>query len=330
MSAKKLSKKQLAKELKNIESTDADALATQIEKELSPEDKVKAAKERANEKIRRSKVASGTISMYLSEISQYEPLPPAREVELAVRIEKGDKEAMKELVEANLRFVVSVAKKYQGNGLSLSDIINEGNLGLIKASKRFDPSRGFKFISYAVWWIRQAILQALAEQGRLIRLPLNRVGTITKITKAAEKLEAEIGRQPKVEEISHQLDIGTNEVFNALQYSRRHSSLDAPFSDGEDSSLINVIQDEEEKNPDNKVMDTSMKEEIASALSTLTDRERSVIEMYFGINRDRSFTLNEIGEQFSLTRERVRQIKEKAIRRLAHKTRSEPLRVYLG
>ena len=330
MSAKKLSKKQLAKELKNIESTDADALATQIEKELSPEDKVKAAKERANEKIRRSKIASGTISMYLSEISQYEPLPPAREVELAVRIEKGDREAMKELVEANLRFVVSVAKKYQGNGLSLSDIINEGNLGLIKASKRFDPSRGFKFISYAVWWIRQAILQALAEQGRLIRLPLNRVGTITKITKAAEKLEAEIGRQPKVEEISHQLDIGTNEVFNALQYSRRHSSLDAPFSDGEDSSLINVIQDEQEKNPDNKVMDTSMKEEIASALSTLTDRERSVIEMYFGINRDRSFTLNEIGEQFSLTRERVRQIKEKAIRRLAHKTRSEPLRVYLG
>jgi len=330
LSAKKLSKKQLKKELKNIELTDADALATQIEKELSPEDKVKAAKERANEKIRRSKIASGTISMYLSEISQYEPLPPAREVELAVRIEKGDRKAMKELVEANLRFVVSVAKKYQGNGLSLSDIINEGNLGLIKASKRFDPSRGFKFISYAVWWIRQAILQALAEQGRLIRLPLNRVGTITKITKAAEKLEAEIGRQPKVEEISHQLDIGTNEVFNALQYSRRHSSLDAPFSDGEDSSLINVIQDEEEKNPDNKVMDTSMKEEIASALSTLTDRERSVIEMYFGINRDRSFTLNEIGEQFSLTRERVRQIKEKAIRRLAHKTRSEPLRVYLG
>jgi RNA polymerase primary sigma factor len=330
LSAKKLSKKQLEKELKNIELTDADALATQIEKELSPEDKVKAAKERANEKIRRSKIASGTISMYLSEISQYEPLPPAREVELAVRIEKGDREAMKELVEANLRFVVSVAKKYQGNGLSLSDIINEGNLGLIKASKRFDPSRGFKFISYAVWWIRQAILQALAEQGRLIRLPLNRVGTITKITKAAEKLEAEIGRQPKVEEISHQLDIGTNEVFNALQYSRRHSSLDAPFSDGEDSSLINVIQDEQEKNPDNKVMDTSMKEEIASALSTLTDRERSVIEMYFGINRDRSFTLNEIGEQFSLTRERVRQIKEKAIRRLAHKTRSEPLRVYLG
>lgn len=326
MAAKKLSAKQLEKELQNLEGTDADALALEIEKE----EVRKAALERADKRIRRSKVASGTISMYLAEISQYEPLSPDREVELAVQIAKGDQKAMKELVEANLRFVVSVAKKYQGNGLSLSDIINEGNLGLIKAAKRFDPSRGFKFISYAVWWIRQAILQALAEQGRLIRLPLNRVGTITKITKAAEKLEAEMGRPPKVEEISHQLDIKTEEVFNALQYSRRHSSLDAPFAEGEDSSLINVIEDQEERDPDNTVMDTSMKEEIASALSTLTERERSVIEMYFGINRDRSFTLNEIGEQFSLTRERVRQIKEKAIRRLAHKTRSEPLRVYLG
>ena len=326
MAAKKLSAKQLEKELQNLEGTDADALALEIEKEEAR----KAALERADKRIRRSKVASGTISMYLAEISQYEPLSPDKEVELAVQIAKGDQNAMKELVEANLRFVVSVAKKYQGNGLSLSDIINEGNLGLIKAAKRFDPSRGFKFISYAVWWIRQAILQALAEQGRLIRLPLNRVGTITKITKAAEKLEAEMGRPPKVEEISHQLDIKTEEVFNALQYSRRHSSLDAPFAEGEDSSLINVIEDQEERDPDNTVMDTSMKEEIASALSTLTERERSVIEMYFGINRDRSFTLNEIGEQFSLTRERVRQIKEKAIRRLAHKTRSEPLRVYLG
>ena len=328
MAAKKISKK-LSKELQNLENMGPDAHAVEVQKELDAEEKRKNALGRADERIKRSKVSSGTISMYLSEISQYEPLSPDREVELAVLIAKGDKQAMKELVEANLRFVVSVAKKYQGNGLSLSDIINEGNLGLIKA-KRFDPSRGFKFISYAVWWIRQAILQALAEQGRLIRLPLNRVGTITKITKAAEKLEAEMGRSPKVEEISHQLDVKTEEVFNALQYSRRHSSLDAPFAEGEDSSLINVIEDEQEKDPDNNVMDTSMKEEIASALSTLTERERSVIEMYFGINRDRSFTLNEIGEQFSLTRERVRQIKEKAIRRLAHKTRSEPLRVYLG
>ena len=273
---------------------------------------------------------TASLDKYLQEIGKVDLITAEEEVELAQRIKDGDQIALEKLTKANLRFVVSVAKQYQNQGLTLPDLINEGNLGLIKAAQRFDETRGFKFISYAVWWIRQAILQALAEQGRLIRLPLNRVGTITKITKAAEKLEAEMGRPPKVEEISHQLDVKTEEVFNALQYSRRHSSLDAPFAEGEDSSLINVIEDEQEKDPDNKVMDTSMKEEIASALSTLTERERSVIEMYFGINRDRSFTLNEIGEQFSLTRERVRQIKEKAIRRLAHKTRSEPLRVYLG
>ena len=273
---------------------------------------------------------TASLDKYLQEIGKVDLITAEEEVELAQKIRAGDENALDKLTKANLRFVVSVAKQYQNQGLTLPDLINEGNLGLIKAARRFDETRGFKFISYAVWWIRQAILQALAEQGRLIRLPLNRVGTITKITKAAEKLEAEMGRPPKVEEISHQLDVKSEEVFNALQYSRRHSSLDAPFAEGEDSSLINVIEDEQEKDPDNKVMDTSMKEEIASALSTLTERERSVIEMYFGINRDRSFTLNEIGEQFSLTRERVRQIKEKAIRRLAHKTRSEPLRVYLG
>ena len=273
---------------------------------------------------------TASLDKYLQEIGKVDLITAEEEVELAQRVKQGDQLALEKLTKANLRFVVSVAKQYQNQGLTLPDLINEGNLGLIKAAQRFDETRGFKFISYAVWWIRQAILQALAEQGRLIRLPLNRVGTITKITKAAEKLEAEMGRPPKVEEISHQLDVKSEEVFNALQYSRRHSSLDAPFAEGEDSSLINVIEDEQEKDPDNKVMDTSMKEEIASALSTLTERERSVIEMYFGINRDRSFTLNEIGEQFSLTRERVRQIKEKAIRRLAHKTRSEPLRVYLG
>ena len=273
---------------------------------------------------------TASLDKYLQEIGKVDLITAEEEVELAQRIKDGDQIALEKLTKPNLRFVVSVAKQYQNQGLTLPDLINEGNLGLIKAAQRFDETRGFKFISYAVWWIRQSILQALAEQGRLIRLPLNRVGTITKITKAAEKLEAEMGRPPKVEEISHQLDVKSEEVFNALQYSRRHSSLDAPFAEGEDSSLINVIEDEQEKDPDNKVMDTSMKEEIASALSTLTERERSVIEMYFGINRDRSFTLNEIGEQFSLTRERVRQIKEKAIRRLAHKTRSEPLRVYLG
>lgn len=277
-----------------------------------------------------SKVGSGSISMYLAEIGKYNPLPPEREVELALRIQEGDEAAMKELVEANLRFVVSVAKKYQGNGLSLADIINEGNLGLIKAAKRFDHSRGFKFISYAVWWIRQAILQALAEQGRLIRLPLNRVGTITKITKVAEKIESEIERQPKVDEISHQMDITSEEVFNAMQYSRRHSSLDMPFSEGEKNTLLDVVEDNHAGSPEEDVMTRSLREDISVSLSTLSEREKEVLEMYFGINRDRAHTLNEIGEEFNLTRERVRQIKEKAIRRLRHKSRSEALRVYLG
>ena len=279
------------------------------------------------------KITSGSnrsISLYLSEIGRYEPLPPEREVELAIRIQKDDDLAMKELIESNLRFVVSVAKKYQGNGLSLADLINEGNLGLIKAAKRFDHSRGFKFISYAVWWIRQSILQALAEQARLIRLPLNRVGTITKITRVAEKLEAEIERQPKANEISHQLEMTPDEVVNAMQYSRRHSSLDTPFQDGEDNSLMDVLEDTHDMSPDDKLMRESMKEDVKSSLDTLAVRERSVIEMYYGINRESALTLNEIGEEFSLTRERVRQIKAKAIQRLGHKSRSKMLRKYLG
>ena len=279
------------------------------------------------------KITSGSnrsISLYLSEIGRYEPLPPEREVELAIRIQKDDDLAMKELIESNLRFVVSVAKKYQGNGLSLADLINEGNLGLIKAAKRFDHSRGFKFISYAVWWIRQSILQALAEQARLIRLPLNRVGTITKITRVAEKLEAEIERQPKANEISHQLEMTPDEVVNAMQYSRRHSSLDTPFQDGEDNSLMDVLEDTHDMSPDDKLMRESMKEDVKASLDTLADRERCVIEMYYGINRESALTLNEIGEEFSLTRERVRQIKAKAIQRLGHKSRSKMLRKYLG
>ncbi len=279
------------------------------------------------------KITSGSnrsISLYLSEIGRYEPLPPEREVELAIRIQKDDDLAMTELIESNLRFVVSVAKKYQGNGLSLADLINEGNLGLIKAAKRFDHSRGFKFISYAVWWIRQSILQALAEQARLIRLPLNRVGTITKITRVAEKLEAEIERQPKANEISHQLEMTPDEVVNAMQYSRRHSSLDTPFQDGEDNSLMDVLEDTHDVSPDDKLMRESMKEDVMASLDTLADRERSVIEMYYGINRESALTLNEIGEEFSLTRERVRQIKAKAIQRLGHKSRSKMLRKYLG
>jgi len=280
-----------------------------------------------------TKITTGTnrsISLYLSDIGRYEPLPPEREVELAIRIKKNDEAAMQELIECNLRFVVSVAKKYQGNGLSLADMINEGNIGLIKAARRFDHSRGFKFISYAVWWIRQSILQALAEQARLIRLPLNRVGTITKITRVAEKLEAEIGRQPKANEISHQLDMTPDEVLNAMQYSRRHSSLDTPFQDGEDNSLMDVVEDKKGDHPDENIMRNSMKEDMMISLKTLSTREKDVLEMYYGINRENPLTLTEIGEEFDLTRERVRQIKAKAIQRLGHKSRSKMLRKYLG
>ena len=292
--------------------------------------KATAKEEPKKNKPKPSKVSSGSISMYLAEIGKFNPLPPEREVELALRIQDNDERAMKELVEANLRFVVSVAKKYQGNGLSLADIINEGNMGLIKAAKRFDHTRGFKFISYAVWWIRQSILQALAEQSRLIRLPLNRVGTITKITRAAEKLESEVERQPKGDEIGAQLEMSGDEVLMAMQYSRRHSSLNSPFQDGETSSLLDIIEDAEAEEPEAKIMMESMSEEVNGALETLSERERVVLEMYFGINRDSAMTLNEIGEEFDLTRERVRQIKEKAIQRLRHRSRSKNLRRYLG
>ena len=286
-------------------------LEEQVEAEVAALDKENSSEAAPKKKGRPSKVSSGSISMYLAEIGRYNPLPPDREVELAIRIQKGDERAMKELVEANLRFVVSVAKKYQGNGLSLADIINEGNMGLIKAAKRFDHTRGFKFISYAVWWIRQSILQALAEQSRLIRLPLNRVGTITKITRAAEKLEAEVERQPKGDEIGAQLEMSGDEVLMAMQYSRRHSSLNSPFQEGENSSLLDIIEDSEAEEPEARIMMESMSEEVNGALDTLSERERIVLEMYFGINRDSAMTLNEIGEEFDLTRERVRQIKEK-------------------
>ena len=302
-----------------------------VKEDQNVQGKTATAKQEPKKKTTKpSKVSSGSISMYLAEIGKFNPLPPQREVELAIRIQDNDERAMKELVEANLRFVVSVAKKYQGNGLSLADIINEGNMGLIKAAKRFDHTRGFKFISYAVWWIRQSILQALAEQSRLIRLPLNRVGTITKITRAAEKLESEVERQPKGDEIGAQLEMSGDEVLMAMQYSRRHSSLNSPFQEGENSSLLDIIQDSEAEEPEAKIMMESMSEEVNGALETLSERERVVLEMYFGINRDSAMTLNEIGEEFDLTRERVRQIKEKAIQRLRHRSRSKNLRRYLG
>ncbi|MBT3478424.1 MAG: sigma-70 family RNA polymerase sigma factor [Candidatus Marinimicrobia bacterium] len=271
-----------------------------------------------------------SLSQYLEEIGKFEPLHPSREVELAQAIKKNDRLAMKELVEANLRFVVSVAKDYQGQGLPLTDLINEGNMGLMKAAGRFDETRGFKFISYAVWWIRQSILQALAEHSRIVRLPLNRVGTISKITKQAEKLEAEVERPPNEEEIGRNLEMTSDEVIDAMRISRRHHSLNAPFRDGDKNSLIDVIEDDGQIHPDEPLMAESLKDEIRQSLDTLKERERQVIKMYFGIERDYALTLNEIGEEFSLTRERVRQIKEKAIRRLRHRSRSKSLRTYLG
>ncbi|GIS72835.1 MAG: RNA polymerase sigma factor RpoD [Candidatus Neomarinimicrobiota bacterium] len=272
-----------------------------------------------------------SLSRYLEEIGDFEPLNPDREVELAIKIKKEDHSALEELVKANLRFVVSVAKDYQGQGLPLTDLINEGNLGLIKAAGRFDETRGFKFISYAVWWIRQSILQARAEHSRIVRLPLNRVGTISKIKKTAEKLEAEIERSPNEKEIGRQLNMTSDEVIDAMRISRRHQSLNAPFRDGDKNSLIDIIKDDNQIAPDTPLMNDSLKDEIRNSLGTLKDRERMVIKMYFGIERDYALTLNEIGEEFNLTPERVRQIKgKKGIRRLRHRSRSKTLRNYLG
>lgn len=270
------------------------------------------------------------LSKYLEEIGKFEPLTPNEEIDLAQRLRGGDRDALKKLTESNLRFVVSVAKDYQGQGLPLTDLINEGNLGLIKAAERFDETRGFKFISYAVWWIRQSILQALAEHSRIVRLPLNRVGTISKITKEAEVLEQQYERAPLQDEIASGLEMESEEVSDAIRISRKHQSLNDPFRDDESNALIDVIEDDMQLPPDHPLMDESLKQEIRSALLTLKKRERDVIKMYFGIDREYALTLNEIGEEFNLTRERVRQIKENAIRRLSHKSRSKNLKSYLG
>lgn len=266
---------------------------------------------------------------YLTEISRYEPLPPEKEVELTRRIKQGDKRAHRELIVANLRFVVSVAKKFQGQGRPLEDLICEGNLGLIKAAERFDETRGFKFISYAVWWIRQAILQSLSEHSRMVRVPLNRQGDITRIAKASEELEQQYERRALVEEIARHVEKDPREVANTMQISWRHQSLDTPFTGYETSSLMDVIPDEKSPEPDGNHFHDSLKGEVRFALSTLSDRERLVIKMYFGIDQEFPLTLNQIGEQFHLTRERIRQIKERAIRRLQHMSRSVNLRPYL-
>jgi RNA polymerase primary sigma factor len=273
---------------------------------------------------------SQSLDKYLQEIGKVELLTPQEEIELARRIKKGDQKALEKLTKANLRFVVSVAKQYQNQGLSLGDLINEGNLGLIKAAKRFDETRGFKFISYAVWWIRQSILQALAEQSRIVRLPLNRVGALNKIGKAFSTLEQEFEREPSASELAEELDMSLFEVSDTLKISGRHLSMDAPFAQGEDNRLLDVIQDSRQPAPDHTLMDESLREEVRRALRTLTEREAQVIRLYFGLDQEHSLTLEEIGEKFNLTRERVRQIKEKAIRRLRHASRSKHLRAYLG
>ena len=273
---------------------------------------------------------SQSLDKYLQEIGKVDLLTPEQEIDLAQRIKKGDQKSLEKLTKANLRFVVSVAKQYQNQGLSLGDLINEGNLGLIKAAKRFDETRGFKFISYAVWWIRQSILQALAEQSRIVRLPLNRVGALNKIGKAFSSLEQEFEREPSASELAEELDMSLFEVADTLKISGRHLSMDAPFAQGEDNRLLDVIQDERQPAPDSILMDESLKEEVQRALATLSDREAEVIRLYFGLQREHSLTLEEIGEKFNLTRERVRQIKEKAIRRLRHASRSKNLRAYLG
>ena len=273
---------------------------------------------------------SQSLDKYLQEIGKVDLLTPQEEIDLAIRIRKGDTEAFEKLAKANLRFVVSVAKQYQNQGLSLGDLINEGNLGLIKAAKRFDETRGFKFISYAVWWIRQSILQALAEQSRIVRLPLNRVGTLNKIGRAYRNLEQEYEREPNAAELATALDMDTNEVAETLKLSGKQVSMDAPFTQGEENSLLDIIENDDLPSPDNSLMSESLKTEIGRALSSLSEREAEVIKLYFGLETDSAHTLEEIGARFNLTRERVRQIKEKAIRRLRHASRSKILRTYLG
>ena len=272
---------------------------------------------------------SASLDKYLQEIGKEDLITVEEEVELAQRIRKGDQKALEKLTRANLRFVVSVAKQYQNQGLSLPDLINEGNLGLIKAAEKFDETRGFKFISYAVWWIRQSILQALAEQSRIVRLPLNQVGSLNKINNAFSRFEQENERRPSPEELADSLDLPAEKVADTLRVSGRHISVDAPFVEGEDNSLLDVLVNDDSPIADRTLINESLSTEVERALSTLTERERDIIKLFFGINTQ-EMTLEEIGEKFGLTRERVRQIKEKAIRRLRHSSRSKLLKTYLG
>lgn len=274
--------------------------------------------------------ANQSIDKYLQEIGQIPLITPEEEIKLMQRIKQGDQQALEKLTRANLLFVVSVAKKYQNKGLSLGDLINEGNLGLMIAAKRFDETRGFKFISYAVWWIRQGILQALAEKTRIVRLPLNRVSALTKIGKAHSTLEQEFERDPSVSEIANQTDMTDLEVANTQKIAWRHLSMDLPFNNGESNRLLDVIENDHQPQPDAELIDESLKIEIDHALATLTRREAEILRLYFGLGQWHALTLEEIGERFNLTRERIRQIKEKALKRLGHVSRSGALRKFLG
>lgn len=272
---------------------------------------------------------SASLDKYLQEIGHEELLTTDQEVELAQRIRKGDKRALERLTKANLRFVVSVAKQYQNQGLSLPDLINEGNVGLIKAAEKFDETRGFKFISYAVWWIRQSILQAIAEQSRLVRLPLNQVGSVNKITRELNKFEQEHERKPSVDEIAERVDLPEDKIVDAMKANSRHVSMDAPIADGEDSSMIDFLSGDS-SNTDRELAIESLKAEVSRILKLLTDKEQKVLRAFFGIDGSPEMTLDEIGEKYNLTRERVRQIKEKALRRLRHNTKNKLLKSYLG
>ncbi|MBN1185821.1 MAG: sigma-70 family RNA polymerase sigma factor [Bacteroidales bacterium] len=271
-----------------------------------------------------------SLDKYLHEIGKVDLISAEEEVELARRIRKGDNQALNKLINANLRFVVSVAKQYQNQGLALPDLINEGNLGLIKAAQRFDETRGFKFISYAVWWIRQSILQALAEQARIVRLPLNKIGSINKINKTLAELEQKFEREPSILEISQAMELAPEDIKDAIKSSGRHVSMDAPLSHDDEGNMYDVMLSKDTPSPDRELLNESLRKEIERALSTLTHREASIIRLYFGLNGKHPHTLEEIGEEFCLTRERVRQIKEKAIKRLKQATRSKILKTYLG
>jgi len=273
---------------------------------------------------------SQSLDKYLQEIGKVDLITADQEVELAKRIKEGDQAALDKMVNANLRFVVSVAKQYQNNGLSLGDLINEGNFGLVKAAMRFDETRGFKFISYAVWWIRQSIMQALAEQSRVVRIPLNRVGALNKVNKTSSHLEQKLEREPSPEELSEVMEVAPDEIRDTLSMGGRQVSINAPFVTGEENSLLDVLADTSEEMPDSVLIDDSLRKEVQRSLSSLTQRESDVVSLYFGLNGGPVMTLEEIGEKFSLTRERVRQIKEKGIRRLRHTSRSRALKNYLG